>query len=371
MEKGTSEKAEQTRLNDTYTCRYRAFLRICLAEGKLPDQVFKGAGIQPYIHRRLRKREPMELGVYKKLADALNCEPTVLFYSTEQATSYDDMARRFARRVERLLDEGLIPDSDPDTGAQTNVVEYVSQMADPVISNMRMTDRERLEGWLILRDECLRVYERPIQNGVRRKLIGAMHIGPTPKSEIIADFEARRANSKQAFAALEEQYRLGNHYHVKEIQDELPARIAGYLAAARADHYNISIDGGYVISERLIDNVIAADFHVRKIIFPTAQQEETFHQYFGRSRRLIYHARYRFEERFRKWWDQDFLPENTKDIEAIGRAWPRDAEPNWPLMEKALDRTIDRAIDAVEDFYPDLGEDGSTYTDDVSYYADE
>lgn len=347
-------------------CRYRAFLRICFARGKTPQEVIQEAGVggaHPLkVLSKMKQGQNIVLETYQRIAGVLNCEPTNLFYTSNDDTPQSDTpALAFAKRVVELLDEheATIPKIDPDTNEETDIVEFIWQLGDPKIDTMRMTYEEQREGFFLVRDLYLRVFEESIESkSPYQKQIGKMRVGPMDPEDIIDDIMARKENSHRVFEDLREQYRRKNMFHIMRIREGFPHRYENYCDAFAADKQNIAPNpktgkNEYLVNERLVNNVIDADFDFRKLMFPTYQQDETFRQCYSRSRRLIEHKMELHRSTFPKWWP-NFRDKNTEDIDAIYAAWKIDQpkeEPDWDSLQKALEFTLERTCKEVRKVY--------------------
>ena len=335
-------------------CRYTAFLRICFARGKTPQQVIRKAGVggaHPLkVLSKMKQGQNIVLETYQKIAMVLNCEPTSLIYVPDNSVSqHNGPALRFAKRIVELLDAGTIPETDPDTGERTDVVEFIWQL----------TYEEQREGFFLLRDLYLRVFEEPIESkSPHQKHIGRMRVGPMDPEDIIDDILARKESSHRVFEDLKEQYRSKNMFHIVRIREGFPHRYENYCDAVAADKQNIATNPNtgqneYLVNERLVNNVIDADFSFRKLIFPTYQQDETFRQCYSRSRQLIEHKMEQQRSTFPKWWPK-FRDKNSDDIDTIYTAWKIEqpkAEPDWDSLQRSLEFTLDRTCEEVRNVY--------------------
>ncbi len=276
------------------------------------------------------------------------------------------LAHVFAERVEQLIEEGKIPEIDEKTELPTNVVEYVWQMGDAKLENLRMTYREQREGFLLLRDVYGRLIERTIPIGHQ---IGVMHIGMSPLEEILADIDARGTIGAKAFDLLVLQYSRGRMYHIRRIQRDLPGRLRKYYAAVKADlpdkefmHIesktpaiarfelpDTTVESPYAINNDRIQKLIEADYNVRRIVFATQAQEELFRFTYCRSRTLIYFMAKHRPKQFPDWWFE-FVANNCNDLQQFADSWKPDV-PDWPKMQLALENTLKRTVDEIKKHY--------------------
>ncbi|WP_146574594.1 hypothetical protein [Botrimarina hoheduenensis] len=303
----------------------------------------------------MRAGDNVELQKYYALAEVLKTDPTALCFIPEGAYPLRNDIRAFAQRVEELLDQdGTIPELHPDTGEPVDVVDWVWQLDDPQLASIRLTHREEREAYYQLRDERLRLYEKVKFVGTRRLAIGTFHVGPTPLRDILDDYDLRYEAGCKAFATLKKHFEDDDLFHLIRIATELPVRFDNYLRAKALDEDNIDVNGCYHTNLATINNLLDADFHVRKIIFPTFQQDQTFHHTYSRSRRLIHRMIDVGKEDFAGQW-LTLVKMNTDDLEDLRRAWDVDLKevaPDWELMKDALHRTIERAKQLVAHFYP-------------------
>src|SRR5690606_28540218 len=105
----------------------------------------------------------------------------------------------------------------------------------------------------------------------------------------------------------------------------------------------------------LVRNVIDADFHLRKIIFPTYQQDVAFSAYYSRSRQLIEWVHLHSPQEFPTWWNR-FREQNTEELRCFTSAWePREDndKPHWEAMRSALEHTLSRTENQIWEHYPD------------------
>ena len=339
-----------------FQCRYRAFLRACLAEDLTPKEAMLEMGYKVNSARtllkRLRERHSFEISFYKKLGKVLNVEPTMLFYANQQSTPLDSPAHQFARQVEKLINENSIPYLDPETNLPTDVVSFVWQMGHAELDNIRLTFKEQREAFLLLRDTFLAVIERPLKPGQRKLQNGKMEIGHTLKDDILADIDAREKIGEATFDRLESQFCRNEFFHFERILEILPDRMRTYNDAVSDDEQNVDEFGRYSIDAASIRRVLDADFHVRKVIFPTPQQDETFRLYYKRSRSMIDFMLQRRVELLSHWWPEA-RDANTRDLKDFNKAW-NSKPPRWAAMKAALRRTLDRTKDMVDEVYKDF-----------------
>lgn len=350
------QPARPARRSDTFPCRYRSLVRLCHAKGISPLQAAKKAGVDPRKLRAMRAGENVELDKYYRLANVLETDPTALCFIPEGPCPVGDRVRAFAHRVEELLDEaGAIPEFHPDTGQRVDVVDWVWQLDDPVISSIPLTHREEREAYYLLRDERLRLCETPKFIGPRRLPIGAMHVGPTPLADILDDFDARYELGCKAFDALKHQYEVDRElFHLNRIKTELPGRFQNYLRAKELDEENIDDKGRYHINETTVNALLDADFHVRKIVYPTFQQDQNFFHTYSRSRKLIHRIMTTARDEFNEIWPA-LTRANTADLQDYQKAWDVDLaveQPDWDRMKQSLQRTIGQAKALVKRYYP-------------------
>lgn len=366
-------KATQVRTGRSYRCIYRAFLRACGERAEL--DVLKAAKVggnnersrQTYLGK-LRNGVPVAKTVFTKLAAVLRCEPTFLYFTPEQQLPrWDSPSYRFALRVAELLAdvEDGIPPIDPDTDEPTNVVQYAWDMADPVLDSMQLSFQEEREAFLFLRDYLMLVVEQPIETKRKHpRQLGVMIAGTTPKDDVIADIRARKAASLAAFDILQENYEDKNPFHICRIRALVPHRFDMYLDAVRLDEtqweclnpheedlQKRSWDGAIAYTAmELVRNVIDADFHLRKAIFPTYQQDMAFSAYYSRSRQLIEWVHHRSPTKFATWWNR-FRDINTEELRKFVLAWSS-KEPDWLKMREALELNLRRTESEIWEHYP-------------------
>lgn len=390
-------------MNDNYPCRYRAFLRICHAEGKNAKQVFQEAKLDTQTERKLRSWKPVEPWVYLRLSNVLKCEPTSLYYAPEYPSLHDVPTRAFADRVEDLLDEDLIPATHPDTGEPVDVVEYVWQMGDPVINGIALTHQQERDAYLLLRDEYQRLIERPIHTGTRRNQLGKFHIAVQWQEDIIADIKVREALANAAYDMIYEQQINNNNVHLERIKEELPHRFQHYLECVQQDESNDCFDSQiaddlvqainaylvaqkgalkyddnpvnrsigvhirrylaesyqHTVSQQSINNVIDADFFCRKIIFPTHQQDNIFHQCYSRSRALIRLRMKRSSPQdFLAWWS-NWREVNTDLLSSFCGAW-QEPTLDWDAIRDPIKRMVEALISEVKELYPSMTKTDTT-----------
>lgn len=355
---GDDESVTITEDHSNFRCRYRSFLRACLAEGITPKEVLAKANYKPNSIRRLlkrmRERHAFKIEFYKNLGGVLKVEPTMLFYANQPATPLDSPAHAFAIRVEKLIEARKIPYFNDETNEPTDVVDFVWQMGDKKLDSLKMTFQEQREGYLLLRDTFMKVVERPLKQGKRKLQIGKMEIGHTLMEDVLADIEVREKMGKIAFDRLEEQYFRNDQHHTERIRETLPDRIRIYTKAVKADALNVDEQGRYLIVEESIRCVLDADSHVRKVIFPTHQQDETFRLYYSRTRSLIDYMLHKRRSLLCKWWPEA-RDKNTRDLADLSNAWKQNP-PDWPSMKLALSRTLDRTRDMIEEIYEGFSE---------------
>lgn len=367
---------------DPYYFRVGTYLRICLSSGRKPIDVALAAGVQRKTYNNMKNGHAVDIDNYCKLADELDCEVTSLFSFPESPIPFDSPARAFARRVEELIEEGEIPEVDPDTGVKVDVVQYVWQLGDAELSAIRLTHEEERQGFLLLRDSLLQLIERPRYFGTRRNAIGKMELGTLPREDVLADIDARQIQSESAFRLLRKQFRQRYTRHTLRIRRQLPNRFGRYLRAVDADKANVAAKRNdpidveaenkvelaaknaailtheyYLPNPMLVRQVVECDFYVRTIIFPTHQQDETFRQFYSRSRRMIEHMMEKRPREFSAWWP-GYRDENTDALQEFVDAWDekKSEAPNWQAMRDALARTLDATIDQIEELYPPLPE---------------
>ncbi|GAB5407169.1 MAG: hypothetical protein Aurels2KO_54000 [Aureliella sp.] len=367
---------------DPYYFRIGTFLRICLSRKRKPVDVAAAAGIPKKTYNNMKNGHAVDIENYCKLADELDCEPTSLFSFPESPIPLDSPVRAFARRVEELIEDGAIPAVDPDTGEQVDVVHYVWQLGDPELSSIRLTHDEERQGFLLLRDSLLQLIERPSYFGTRRNVIGKMELGVVPREDILADIDARRLQSEATFKLLEKQFRQGYIRHTLRIRRQLPNRFRQYLRAVEADKANLAARRNdpisvkaendvefavksaniesreyYLPNPALVRHVVESDFFVRMIVFPTHQQDETFRQFYSRSRRMIEHMIEKRPLEFIAWWP-GYRDDNTDNLQVFVDAWDekKGEVPVWKAMRDALSKTLESTIEQIEDLYPTLPE---------------
>ena len=300
-------KGPKPRKQRGYRCLYRAFVRLCGERDpiellELAEVGGKTAESRQHFLNRLKKGVPVEKDTFPKLAKELRCEPSSLYFMPEQMVPrWDSPSYQFAIRVAELIDQKEIPAIDPDTNEPTDVVRYVWEMGDSELDAIRLTYRQEREAFMLLRDYLMQVVERPLETKrARAKQLGAMEIGVVPKDDVIADVRARKAMSLEVFSILAQDFE-NNPFHINRIRAVVGPRVEMYLDAQSLDQTQWrerrlgngkqELDEwgliGPKVNMELVRNVIEADFHVRKVIFPTYQQDIAFSAYYGRSRQLI------------------------------------------------------------------------------------
>lgn len=345
-----------------YRCRYSIFLRLCAGEEIEPEELIKKSGVYgdnpQRLLNRFRNGQGVDLKTFKALANELRVEPTNLCYLREErAPDRESVVYKFAERINQLIQSEQIPEWDEKTGEKTNVVSYVWHMGDPILDRFRMSFEEEREAFFLLRDHFLSVVERPQDNGgPHRMMIGKMERGITSKDDILSDIEARASSSQSAFDVLKRQFECDQTEHIERIREMLPHRFEMYLTAVKADQAAWKRSRGESVNERTVIEVVNSDEYLRKIIFPTHQQDETFFQHYSRSRRLIERVMRIKDSQFRNWWP-GFRDSNTDDLRNLVEAWKTeslDSPPDWQMMSIVLKRTLSRTRQAIIDFYPDV-----------------
>lgn len=370
---GTEKKKKNER---GVRCIYRAFLRFCGDR----DAVFvlSEAGVggstkasrQSYL-RKLRQGKPVEQKVFTALATVLRCEPSNLFFTPEpRLPRWDSPSYKFALRVAKLIETGAIPLVDPDTNEPTDVVRFVWEMGDQELDRMRLTYKEQRDGFIFLRDYLMMVVERPIETKRRyAKHLGVMEIDTPPADDVIADVRVRHAASVSAFDTLEAEWDDDKPFHINRIRSLVKHRLNLYRDADVLDQTQWELETEHdpelteedwklrnepQVNMDLVRNVVDADFHLRKVIFPTYQQDEAFSSYYSRSRQLIEWVQLKFPEKFPTWWNR-FKAENTEELRRFVSAWDcedYDDPPQWEAMKKALKGNLQRTIDQIWEHYP-------------------
>lgn len=230
------------KLMNSYPCRFRALLRICHAEGLNVKEAIAKAKLNLDDERRLRTWQTVPVEKYEKLAEILNCEPTSLYYAPEYPQIHDVPTLAFVRRVEELLDDGVVPVFYEGTKNPVDVVEYLWQSDDPVLNSLSLSFQQERDAYLLLRDESQRLIERPIHIGPRRNQIGKFHIATVWHEDIVADIRVREALANTAYDTLQEQYKSQKFFHIELIKQDLPRRLAYYRECVCEDEINDSYD---------------------------------------------------------------------------------------------------------------------------------
>jgi len=372
----SGQKRPRRRNGRSYRCIYRAFLRACGNRDEL--SVLKAAKVGGKTDRsrkhylgKLRNGVPVDKKVFTALATELRCEATYLYFTPEQnMPRWDSPAYRFARQVAKLLESEAIPLIDPDTREPPDVVRYAWEMADPVLDSIRLTFKEQREAFLFLRDYLMLVVEKPTETKRNHpRPLGVMVRGAIPKDDVIADIRARKAASLAAFDVLQEDFEDNNPFHINRIRALVPHRLEMYLDAAKLDQTQWKCVNPHEsdpekqewesknehVAMELVRNVIDADFHLRKVIFPTYQQDVAFSSYYSRSRQLIEWVNLRSPKKFPTWWNQ-FREKNTEELQCFSSAWEEkefEKEPNWKAMRDALELNLRRTETHIWQHYPD------------------
>jgi len=107
-----------------------------------------------------------------------------------------------------------------------------------------------------------------------------------------------------------------------------------------------------LVDETSTNKVIAADFFVRKIIFPTHQQDEIFEQCYSRSRSLIHYVMTNEDHIFPGWWF-NLRQDNTEYLQKFSDALLSDT-PKWEEMKESTNDTIARLIEEIRQYYPPI-----------------
>jgi len=299
----------------------------------------------------MRERHAFTAEFYAKLGGVLNCEPTSLLFAVEEPLPIDSPARKFAARVAELIKEGAIPAIDEETGKSIDVVEYVWQMGDAKLETIAISLRELREAYILLRDEHGLVMERPINQGKRRLLLGRIEICQTTKEDILEDIDARLKLGIAAFERHESNSDKSELGQIQEVKETIKERFQLYEDVVKSDMAFDRDNHRYEINIPSIHRVLDADFHFRKIIFPTPLQQESFRFLFRRSRSMIDFMLLHRRPLFSSWW-REARDKNTDDLRKVTDAWLL-SKPDWKLMRDILGNTLARTNSMVEEVYGD------------------
>jgi len=382
-----------------FRCRYRTLQRLCHAQKISVTQLLIDDGVKESTARdrnsSFKHGKNVDISVYEQLGRLLNCEPTSLYFTNDPPLEPEDPAWVFAERIQLLIDHEDSKKRIPvvnETGQRTNIVEYVWQMGDNVLDNLRMTYLEQIEGFLLLRDTYGRVKEEPIPRGKR---IGRMIIGEPPVEDIVADVEARQVIGTQTFDLLCSQFTSERFFHIDHILGELPVRLRRYYSAVKncfpdidenlfdyreaetqstihegnqigvSDNSQLSNKELEQRRQKKIRDVIDADYDVRRLMYFTIAQEELFRLTYGRSRGLVLFLDECERDKFDGFWWRGFVIENSQDLRQLGRAWKklkpkrtkvnatskRWIEEQFEQMKDAFIETTDRTKEFIREYY--------------------
>jgi len=100
-----------------------------------------------------------------------------------------------------------------------------------------------------------------------------------------------------------------------------------------------------------INKVIDADYHCRKVIFPTHQQDNVFYECYSRSRHIIRLQMKKLPKKeFLTWWGE-WREINSDFLEDFHAAWyvdDKSKEPNWKAVAKSTNDMIEALVTLIE-----------------------